>query len=75
MLQHTGNKRERMVPRARFELTTYGLGNRCSILLSYRGSWAINIAAAHRKSSSKGALKETAEGWDTGHRLKCIIQA
>ncbi len=26
-----------MVPRARLERATYGLGNRCSVQLSYRG--------------------------------------
>jgi hypothetical protein len=26
-----------LVPRGRFELPTYGLGNRCSVQLSYRG--------------------------------------
>jgi integrase len=29
--------RVRVVPRARFERATYGLGNRCSVQLSYRG--------------------------------------
>ncbi len=30
-----------LVPRGRFELPTYGLGNRCSVQLSYRGPSAI----------------------------------
>ena len=31
-----------MVPLARLERAAYGLGNRCSILLSYRGSPGAN---------------------------------
>ncbi len=37
-----------VVPLARFERTTYGLGIRCSILLSYRGFDSLEF------SSSKG---------------------
>jgi hypothetical protein len=35
-----------MVPRERLELPTCGLGNRCSVLLSYRGGCAFAYAKA-----------------------------
>ena len=33
-----GGLAKEMVPRERLELPTCGLGNRCSVLLSYRGA-------------------------------------
>lgn len=37
-----------MVPRERLELPTCGLGNRCSVLLSYRGTGVPLREAAYR---------------------------
>ncbi len=46
-----------MVPRERLELPTCGLGNRCSVLLSYRGTllsiWRVSLRVNDMTSGAK----------------------
>ena len=47
-LYRIGRKRKRVVGLGRFELPTYGLGNRCSIHLSYRPARKLRSAIVQR---------------------------
>ena len=51
--------RVKLAPRARLERATYGLGNRCSVQLSYRGmklSGMIGQVCCYRQAERAGLL-------------------